>query len=288
MILSVSSKYEMNTWIWGPPTWRLLHTLSFSRLAAEQAAPVSEFMETLQHVLPCVYCRKSYATFYEELRAEHGDADKVVGDGPLAFGRWMFDLHEKVNTKLDTQFTTEVLEKAQVDVALAPPPVAICRKRQLTFECLEKRFEVRRVQFTANDVWDMLCIFMLNVDDVLAKGESLSPERINGYAVFFNMLPLVVEVATGKRSGSGSGTANASASAAELVGLLESLRASVLFGLRLGEFLPRTHMTPVLFQRVLQHRAQYEGVACSHAYQTGMVERYGLVRAGACMRGCCQ
>jgi hypothetical protein len=238
------------------------------------AARVAPFLETLQHVLPCVYCRDSYVGFFAELEQQHGDTTSVVARGDL--NKWMFDLHEKVNIKLDMQTTINALKDAGVDTEKMPPPQPICRKRQLTFECLQKRFAVRKVQYSSTDVWDLLLIFMLNLDDVRAEGEQLPEARAAGYATFMRLLPAMVNFSCGAQS---SPAANQFCAAiAELASSYDAALAQQA----------RAPQDSVLFKWVLHARARYDDMRYTNEYEADMLYRYGLARAGACMHGSCQ
>ena len=71
----------MNIWVWGPPKWRFLHSLSFSPSVHEYPAESSAFLETLEEVLPCIYCRESYKTFLPRLEGEFGmTLEQVVAE----------------------------------------------------------------------------------------------------------------------------------------------------------------------------------------------------------------
>jgi len=122
----------MDTFIWGPPTWKLLHTLSFADpdLLIRHKSSVINFLTSLRHVLPCVYCRDSYEDFMKELP----DLDVVIQEKSLA--RWMYDMHAKVNAKLG---------------GLTPE-----------FERVQKRFIMRPIQWCPRDVWDMVTLIGMN------------------------------------------------------------------------------------------------------------------------------
>lgn len=188
----------MNTWIWGPPKWKFLHSLSFSPHAPLYPSEVSQFLNTLKFVLPCIYCRDSYGGFVAALTEKWGkDVEQVVSDGQLAL--WMYQLHDKVNDKLDTQLTRAQLEETGVTLPglTLSQEKAMCRKRQITFDCLRKRFVIRPVQFCEEDVWEFLLIFSMNMDGTKAQA---SPEQLHHWQQFFHLLPRMVKVARGCKS----------------------------------------------------------------------------------------
>jgi hypothetical protein len=189
----------MNTWLWGPPTWKVLHTLSYAPgvKTAAHADTISHFMCTLTHALPCVYCRGSYNGFTHELQREFGGrkVEKVIVDGE--FPKWMYLLHDKVNAKLDKQHA------AEVGLAEHPDLARVCRRRQISFECLTKRFHLRPIQFCAEDVFEILQIFGMNMDRT--KAAPLLPEEVNvnrerrrfNQLQFFMYLRLVLRMVLG-------------------------------------------------------------------------------------------
>jgi len=122
----------MDTYIWGPPVWKLLHSMSFAHPddLRTHSQSVVRFMESFQHVLPCKYCRNSYIDFLQELP----DLRETIRKGGLS--RWMFALHSMVNSKLET-----------------PSP---------TFERVAKRHYIRRQQWCPSDVWEIVALFGIN------------------------------------------------------------------------------------------------------------------------------
>mgnify|MGYP005991031641 CR=1 FL=1 len=150
----------MDTFIWGPPTWKLLHTLSFADpdLLIRHAPVVTTFLTSLQHVLPCVYCRDSYAEFMKELPA----LDVVIRERGLA--RWMYDMHAKVTAKLG---------------GLTPE-----------FARVHKRFAMRPIQWCPRDVWDMITLFGMNFSD----------EKREGYRVWWDSLQHILPLAGAEAS----------------------------------------------------------------------------------------
>ena len=187
----------MNTWIWGPPTWKFLHTLSFSPNAPHHAAHISHFLASLQAVLPCRFCRDSYAVFMEEVNREVFDGaslEHIIRQGHLA--KWMYKVHEKVNDKLNRQTLEEARSKSELDVEVNTA-LRYLRKRQIAFDCLVKRFTVRPVAFSDGDMWDMLKLFAINVDN---RVQTESRLFFQDWYRFLTLLPLAVHVSGGSSS----------------------------------------------------------------------------------------
>ena len=88
----------MLTSIWGPAAWHILHTISFNypiNPTIENKKQYKEFVENLQYVLPCKYCRinlKNNLKAYPILPCHMNNRD--------SFSRYIFKLHEIINKKL--------------------------------------------------------------------------------------------------------------------------------------------------------------------------------------------
>ena len=86
------------TSIWGPPTWHMLHCMSFNYPIQPTDADKThyrEFVESLRYVLPCGKCRKNLVKNFAKLPL---DASAMVSRD--TFSKYMFDLHEVVNGML--------------------------------------------------------------------------------------------------------------------------------------------------------------------------------------------
>ena len=196
----------MNTWIWGPPTWKFLHTLSFSPRVQlhPNADRAAKLLILLQYVLPCSFCRDSYTQYFGALQRQFSNQSlrDIIAHGQLA--EWMYALHQMVNNKLNHQILTR--EVASGNLARADPEYVtrLLQERQISFECLVKRFRVRPVAFSDSDVWDMLKMFAFNLDSMNpppSASPSASRELFNNaWVSFLDVMPHAVEVAGGSRS----------------------------------------------------------------------------------------
>lgn len=89
----------MDTRFWGPSGWQLLHLIAHEPIrTACHANAVLRFMQLLEYVLPCKYCR---ASFHDYIRLQPLTIETVMDTA--AFGRWMYDVHNRVNAKLRGQ-----------------------------------------------------------------------------------------------------------------------------------------------------------------------------------------
>ena len=81
----------MDVAYWGPSAWQLFH------LIAEGSPSPASTLWQMNRVLPCKFCRESTTNF--------------VAESPLSktmdAGRWVYEIHRKVNHKLATQAKTD-------------------------------------------------------------------------------------------------------------------------------------------------------------------------------------
>ena len=86
------------TLIWGPPMWHFLHTMSFNypvEPTQEDKEHYRDFVLSLQHVLPCKYCRENLKTNFKSLPLTMSEMKNRE-----TFSRYMYELHELVNRML--------------------------------------------------------------------------------------------------------------------------------------------------------------------------------------------
>jgi hypothetical protein len=87
----------MNTNIWGPSAWRLIHSVSFTypknpTLIDKQR--YKSFFESLAFTLPCVVCQ-----FHYKKELLQFDLDRALRSREH-LSRWAVDLHNSVNKRL--------------------------------------------------------------------------------------------------------------------------------------------------------------------------------------------
>ena len=90
----------MDTRFWGPPAWKLLHSIAATYEPAQQRKSVAEFLEILPYILPCKYCRSSLTAHYKALPYD-GELDTREH-----LERWLYHLHGLVNNTLRKQGQT--------------------------------------------------------------------------------------------------------------------------------------------------------------------------------------
>lgn len=93
------SKDGMLTSVWGPSLWHYLHTMSFNypiNPTEVQKKNYRQFIMSLKYVLPCKYCRMNLR---KNLKAV--PLTETVLKNRDNFSKWMYDLHEHINTMLN-------------------------------------------------------------------------------------------------------------------------------------------------------------------------------------------
>ena len=118
------SKNGMITSIWGPNLWHFLHTISFNyplNPTNEDKQNMVKFINNIQHVLPCRYCREN---FPKNLKAV--PLTKYALKNRKTFSRWMYRFHSHIN---------DVLGKST----------------NISFEDVEKKYESFRAKCTFNN-----------------------------------------------------------------------------------------------------------------------------------------
>jgi len=93
-----NSNDGMLTSVWGPGLWHYLHTMSFnypSKPTSSDKKHYKMFIENLQNVLPCSYCRKNLIKNLQKLPLTSNRLKNRY-----EFSKYIYDLHELVNKML--------------------------------------------------------------------------------------------------------------------------------------------------------------------------------------------
>jgi hypothetical protein len=94
------------TKIWGPHMWFAIHSIAFGypiEPTDEQKNHYRVFFENLGNVLPCMLCNVSYNKFII-------DMNDSVFENRDSLTKWTFELHNKVNQKLNINYNTSYEE----------------------------------------------------------------------------------------------------------------------------------------------------------------------------------
>ena len=90
----------MDTRKWGPDGWSLLHSITFNYPLKPTPKDKTEhllFFNTLQHILPCKYCRESFKEYMKKSPIDNNlDSRKKLS-------KWLYNIHNLVNNKLIKQ-----------------------------------------------------------------------------------------------------------------------------------------------------------------------------------------
>lgn len=88
----------MLTSVWGPSLWHSLHTISFNyptQPTEENKIQYYDFFLSLQHILPCKYCRENYKKNIKTV-----PLTMKTMKNRLTLSKWMYELHEEINKML--------------------------------------------------------------------------------------------------------------------------------------------------------------------------------------------
>ena len=129
------SKKELNsndgmlTTVWGPSMWHYLHIMSFNfplKPTNLQKNKYLEFIKNLQYTLPCKYCRINLKKNFKIL-----PLNKNTVKSRESFSRYIYNLHELVNTMLN-------------------------KKSNLSFNDVRQRYEHFRARCTKKNIKDKI------------------------------------------------------------------------------------------------------------------------------------
>ena len=127
----------MNTKVWGPPTWRLMHYLSKQAEDNGARPQYNAFLRDIGHALPCKFCRDSWNTKF------------IVREGlPENVIERCWALHHLVTDKLDVQNW-----RAQGS------PQPFVQPRRMPLACLMTKFRITLRNFPDEAFWSHLEIF---------------------------------------------------------------------------------------------------------------------------------
>lgn len=106
----------MDTQFWGPPGHKLLHSIAFSYSFYDDKnnkndnnnkniskRDVVSFFKSIQYVLPCIYCRRSYKQYYNELPISEYIYNNNNNNKTKNLFKWVYLIHNKINDKLRKQ-----------------------------------------------------------------------------------------------------------------------------------------------------------------------------------------
>jgi len=153
----------MDTREWGPSGWPLFHSIAYYydnyEDREDKVKIIKRFFKSIQHVLPCIYCKRSYKQYIKEIPIFNRDKDIF---------RWSYKIHNKVNDKLRKQGYNEEPN---------PSYDAVLKKYKKYFDKNRNCTEMG---------WKFLYSIIFNYD------EGISYTRKKGYITFFYLLGYVL------------------------------------------------------------------------------------------------
>lgn len=155
----------MMPFLWGPMAWRQAHGMAHvfdTRVEDDVSEQTAElfvlFLIGLAWVLPCSTCRESYTDYLLGYLKRDLIAEYFV---PRNVQRFVFDLHNLVNKKLDRPPATD-------------------------FDLVLRRSEIWSVEFLPRELFGFLFVVALNF---AGNGE---PNKNKHYREFFGVLPALL------------------------------------------------------------------------------------------------
>ena len=163
----------MDTRFWGPDGWQLFHSITAGypdRPTSDDQAIYYRFFSSIPHILPCIYCRNSFAEYLKILPIE------PYLNCRRDLCRWIYLMHNKVNQKL----------RGQGLWAEDDPP----------FDQVEQHYTkyVQQINLPQkcnymNPGWDLMYCLIFNFP---LKKDGIDLIRIENYIIFFDLLPYVM------------------------------------------------------------------------------------------------
>ena len=103
----------MDTRFWGPDGWTLLHSIAEGyplKPSIEDIETYKIFFKTIEYVLPCIYCRRSFKEYIENIPIEHYLKNKK------SLQKWLYLIHNRVNNKLRKQGLNSSADPTLVEI----------------------------------------------------------------------------------------------------------------------------------------------------------------------------
>lgn len=159
----------MNTASWGPDGWKLLHSIAYCYTYNDDYTEIHKsiykrLFNAIQHILPCVYCRRSYSAYMKELSIDPY-LYKASEHPKKNLFYHLYLIHNKVNDKLRGQGYNDKPDPSYSDVI--------------------KYYEsfVKKVNCIVG--WHFLYCMIFNYPE---NGDDCSKRRKHAYVQFFTCL----------------------------------------------------------------------------------------------------
>ena len=164
--------------------WDILHASAF--LCDANGLSGDALIRPLVHLLPCIYCRKSFTSFYTSLGPP--DAKHLA--------KWTYEVHKLVNRKLMAQ-RAEAFMRKRPDTC---GPWLVQDSPELlsepTFEALQKRFLVNRDEpIPRRSLLTTLLAIVMGLEGLKAQNQ-LTEYHKDALVSFLGALKNVIEVSS--------------------------------------------------------------------------------------------
>lgn len=157
----------MDTTFWGPAGHQLFHYLTrhydmqSSEYHLTHYRVLCKFFKSVGHILPCIYCRRSFQQYYRELPL------KPYAKRGKSF-EWYYKIHNLINAKLRGQ--------------------GYLNTRDPSLATVKRRFSHPPICFVG---WNFLYSVVYHYPSHFSE---LSKRRLNAYSTFFNLLAVFYPV----------------------------------------------------------------------------------------------
>lgn len=116
------ARTPIDPYVWGPPLWDILFSFAY-RVPAGKVSHLLSLLDTLRSLLPCKYCRDSYAAFFARLPPVGLRSGEDVA-------QWLWTCKDAVNRKLEKPYV------AYASVRLRYTTYQSCTSPQLVAQVL--------------------------------------------------------------------------------------------------------------------------------------------------------
>ena len=182
----------MNTTFWGPDGWKFLHILTFiypEQPNSSEKAKMKEFMNSISFILPCKYCRLSFAKYIKSL-----PIDDYLDSRDLCI-EWLYKIHNKINKKLRIQGFCKHSNPELSDIKLRYSKNITCISKMLNNKKKDQVIRVKNViNYICNSGYIFLGSIVFNYQGYFSNCHTSNEKKviISVYDKFFNsIIPLI-------------------------------------------------------------------------------------------------
>jgi hypothetical protein len=205
---SVKPEVSLVPYYWGPALWRVLASFAagLKDTLGEKQLPEEavKLFSVLGGVLPCTYCRASYQEFTRQLLKSLDFSTLTCSDLP----KFVFDLHNKVNDKLDNQLCVKKvpdlakrLRVSEAELAAALKATRFCEGRRPSWDVVQTSHAIFSLKCGVSDLMSVLFMLAMSYPDHRTRrleGEGADErdpaERRKDFDALLDVLPQVMRL----------------------------------------------------------------------------------------------